>query len=441
VSLRARRARQATLVTATAGVAAAACVALSLGVAAASGTWTAVSSPSVGSGSNRLHGVICASPRDCWAVGSYAPQNGAKRTLIERDTGSGWTVVNSPNVGSGDNDLFGVACPGIDDCWAVGWHFVGGEHETLIERDTGSGWTVVNSPNVGNGENELYGVACSGPDDCWAVGHHSNGGHPETLIEQNTGSGWGVVDSPDVGNIANLLYAVACPATHHCWAVGEYSYRYGVQHSLIEGTTGSGWAVVGSPNPGSTDNLLEGVACSASADCWAVGSFDSRSGAPTLDVRTLVEQNTGSGWQTASSSDLSGDLAGVTCVSTTKCWAVGSQDFGTLIEQSTGNGWSVVSSISPNPAQGISGFVASVTCTRSGDCWAVGSAVGKTLIATSSGTTPVGNKNTPNPSPAAIDLLPVGLGVAAVGGSAMLYWYRKTRQRAGRRPNQPTDQT
>src|SRR5437879_5254744 len=47
----------------------------------------------------------------------------------------------------------------------------------------------------------------------------------------------------------------------------------------------SDWSIVTSPNTSTTQNNLLGVTCVSASDCWAVGSYVAGSGAP----RTLIE--------------------------------------------------------------------------------------------------------------------------------------------------------
>jgi hypothetical protein len=95
--------------------------------------------------SSTLTAVACASSSECWAVGTYKTRS-STRTLIERNSGNGWTIVSSPRVGPADS-LSAVTCVGAQDCWAVGAHGTdAGDTAPLIERNTGKGWTVVRSP-------------------------------------------------------------------------------------------------------------------------------------------------------------------------------------------------------------------------------------------------------------------------------------------------------
>ncbi len=86
-----------------------------------------------------------------------------------------WSVVPSPNVGQGGNDLFGVAAVSASDVWAVGHYTVCCySTRTLTEHWNGSSWQVVKSPNVGRNSNELHSVAVVSADNIWAVGRHYN---------------------------------------------------------------------------------------------------------------------------------------------------------------------------------------------------------------------------------------------------------------------------
>src|SRR5438270_13536251 len=92
-------------------------------------------------------------------------------TLIEHWDGSAWRVVPSPNVGTNDNVLQGVAATSGTNAWAVGDYLNSDltSYETLIEHWDGAAWTVVLSPNVGP-EDYLQGVVATSETDAWAVG-------------------------------------------------------------------------------------------------------------------------------------------------------------------------------------------------------------------------------------------------------------------------------
>jgi hypothetical protein len=153
--------------------------------------WSVVPSPNTNS-LNFLRGVAAGGVNDVWAVGDSIkdPNNGVSvsRTLIEHWNGSGWTVVPSPNVGQGSNSLAAVAVRSAGDVWAVGFvDDITGSipiRTTLIERWNGTAWTVVASPNAGTGDNWLTAVVTPpGSSQVFASGTSAEG----TLVERFSG--------------------------------------------------------------------------------------------------------------------------------------------------------------------------------------------------------------------------------------------------------------
>ena len=98
-------------------------------------------------------------------------------------------------------------------------------NQSLIEQYSGSGWSVVPSPDPGLA-NDLDGVGCSSPSECWAVGtnYPTSPDTPESLIEEFQGSGWVAVSSPDPSTDDDL-WNVACDGLVNCWAVGYSGFE------------------------------------------------------------------------------------------------------------------------------------------------------------------------------------------------------------------------
>jgi hypothetical protein len=333
------------------------------------GVWSIVSTSSSPSGSSGLSAITCVSVSDCWAAGYSFDQNGNARPLIEQNTGSGWRVVSSPSPsGSTDSELQGLACVSADDCWAVGYSIEasGGSRQTLIEHYGGSGWGIVSSPNPsGSTDTLLYGVACVGADDCWAVGLSAQG----ALMEHDGGGGWSIVSSPAAGS---QLRAVTCVNASDCWAVGGSA-----SNTFAEHYDGRGWSAVLSPVLSATGGgVLLSVSCASAGDCWAVGvSVVATDKAQTL-LEHYLGRGWGIVASPNRTDGSDSQLESVTCVSIGDCWAVGwfmdaANALQTLIEQETGGGgWSIVSS--PDHPGGAYTQLQAVTCVGAGDCWAVG---------------------------------------------------------------------
>src|SRR5438128_10975792 len=130
-----------------------------------SGGSTGVVTP--GGGKNLLNDVTGFAMDNVWAVGYFNGDNGAgglaRRTLIEHWTGSSWSQAASTNVGSGDNDLFGIGGTSASDIWAVGYSSAtpGAAIQGLILHYNGSVWSTFTTSGIIPGE--LSAVAADSP--------------------------------------------------------------------------------------------------------------------------------------------------------------------------------------------------------------------------------------------------------------------------------------
>lgn len=141
---------------------------------------------------------------------------------------------------------------------------------------------------------------------------------------------WRLVSNPNPGTTDNQLQGVVALSANDAWAVGSYENKFGVGNStLIEHWNGKQWQVVPSPSPGSNYNALTSVAATRPDDIWAVGTFSSNSS--TLDGEALVEHWNGKLWsviQNPRGSDQV-SLQAITALSANDIWAVGSKNGGT----------------------------------------------------------------------------------------------------------------
>src|SRR5438105_2580351 len=90
--------------------------------------------------------------------------------------GLAWNLVNTPNLGPGNNIFSGAAFTSSTDVWAVGSYYssLAAANQTLVERWDGTTWNPVASPNAGTGNNRLTAVAALSPSDVWAVGNYTS---------------------------------------------------------------------------------------------------------------------------------------------------------------------------------------------------------------------------------------------------------------------------
>jgi len=293
----------------------------------------------------------------------------------------------APEVAVG---LAGVSCAATNDCTAVGTRPVGGGFSRpLIEHWNGASWSFPAVPTVAS-RNVLTGVSCTSSDFCIAVGTASGSTPDQTLVEQWNGMHWAIVPSPNAAPPrSNNLNGVTCTSEVDCTAVGSF-YNGTADQTLIEQWNGVTWSIVSSPNQGvGLNNALTGVSCTSSTMCFAVG----RASNGTAD-QTLVEQWNGTTWSIVSSPNTAtirnNDLNGVSCASGVDCKAVGSASNGivdqTLVEQWNGTAWSIAPS--PNSSSTLANDLGGVSCVSSTSCQATGTAQnGAALFEVWNGTT------------------------------------------------------
>ncbi len=194
---------------------------------------------------------------------------------------AGWNIVNAPTTGS-DDILLGSTCASATACWSVGLTIeninTNSTFAALTEQWNGTSWSLQPSPAApaGNGY-ALFHATCTTINNCWAVGTEIGGpnGNPVgTLTENWNGSAWTVVPSPTPADAAGgILENVSCVASSDCWAVGFTTDQNGEELNLLtENWNGSAWTMVPAAPSGQTYDQLTGVTCLSGSNCWAVGS-------------------------------------------------------------------------------------------------------------------------------------------------------------------------
>jgi putative hemolysin len=297
--------------------------------AAAPAPWHIATSPDTStSDNNQLNDVSCTSSTSCVAVGYYFDSStGYNQNLIETLSGGSWSITTSPDSStSEDNLLNSVSCTSSTSCVAVGDYMdSSGYGQTLIETLSGGSWAITTSPDTSASEsNFLQSVSCTSSTSCVAVGYYLASPYDQTLIETLSGGSWSITTSPDTSSSEdNLLQSVSCTSSTSCVAVGYY-LASPYDQTLIETLSGGSWSITTSPDTStSEDNLLQGVSCTSSTSCVAVGYYIASSGY----AQTLIETLSGGSWAITTSPDTStseyDQLYGVSCNSSTSCVAVG----------------------------------------------------------------------------------------------------------------------
>ena len=241
-------------------------------------------------------------------------------------------------------------------------------------------WSIVPTPNPSPTQtNQLQSVACVSSTFCMAVGFSSGTSNPTGLITEWNGTEWSALPGPAGSPTAAYIFnGVSCTSVSFCVAVGEQQGNDGIV-TLVGEWNGTAWSIVPSPNvavpsvsqsrpfahhpvgrseavpfseapaaltpkgPPVQSGVLEGVSCTGSSLCMAVGFATSAAG-----DETLAEQWNGATWSVVTtptpSPAVSQDLEGVDCPSVEFCVAVGlSGAMGSdhpLLEQWNGSTWS-----------------------------------------------------------------------------------------------------
>lgn len=343
------------------------------------GSWTVVRSPNGPSLNSHLYSVNGIATNDVWAVGSREESgaSGIFRTLVERWDGADWSVVPSPNIGEGDDDLAGVAALSKTNVWAVGISNARqtSTPRTLVEHWNGRAWSIVPSPSLGQ-LSALGSIMAVAANDIWAGGFYvDSGGNDRTLVEHWNGSTWSIVPSPNPGLTNDFIGTMAASSPSDIWAVGTQSSNFdNSSQTLVEHWNGRAWTVVPSPSPGTLYNSLGGVTEVSATDIWAVGQIQNTA---TIFARTLTEHWDGRNWTVVPSPNLSTSANGLSSVahrSSTDVWAVGAYFLArsgisrTLVERWNGQRWSVEPS--PNPG-GQYDQLYNITAVST-DLWSVG---------------------------------------------------------------------
>jgi hypothetical protein len=273
--------------------------------------------------------------------------------------------------------LLGVSCATPVSCESVGEAFpTTGPSVPLTEGLTATSWKRQKSGNPSGG-GFLDSVSClTSGTFCQAVGLEVSGANLP-LAEKWNGTHWSATPVPGPATGSNpALDGVSCTTTSSCVAVGSSSDSSGVHQVFSEIWNGVSWSLVAVPTPaGTIGALLDAVSCVGSPIiCTAVGSYANSSSGGLL----LVETWNGSSW-TASTPALppgagSAQLFGVACPSSGTCVAVGTYYQGLngfpLILSGSGSSWTSAST--PHLPSGYGGELFSVSCGSSSICMSVG---------------------------------------------------------------------
>ena len=315
-----------------------------------------------------LSDISCTSAANCYTVG-----NAFGRTLVERWDGASWTVVGSQSPhGADSSELDAVSCVGPTDCSAVGDAFtppgsdgLGGSRTRWPSTSTARAGRSFPNPPTPRSAGWPMSPAATSPS-CVAVGDSA-------VVQRWDGTSWSMMPFGTKTSQSDLVQ-VSCPSPTSCFAVGNYSTS-SASKSLIEHWNGRSWSIMTSPAPpsGAFDTRLNGVSCVSSTNCFAVGAYSTAAA-----ENTLAEHWNGKLWSIVASPNPTGadvsDLIGVSCLDAKNCTAVGialgRNAAQALVERWNGTRWSLVPT--PNPTGAFLIELIGVSCPAAANCTAVG---------------------------------------------------------------------
>jgi hypothetical protein len=147
-------------------------------------SWSTVSAPADASESLDPFGIT-ATTAGLTVVGDRETDATPYTTLVASGPESSLGLLSTPSNGSEENDLFATTTTADGSTWAAGWYIEPGtgKHRTLTEQGVNGLWSLVPSPNPGTGENGLAGISAIPGGGLWAVGIAEGNHAPSTLIE------------------------------------------------------------------------------------------------------------------------------------------------------------------------------------------------------------------------------------------------------------------
>jgi hypothetical protein len=252
----------------------------------------------------------------------------------------GRALPAAATASSGYSVLYGVFCASARDCWAVGQRSSGAQLANLVLHWNGKSWGQSAVPNPSKADDELFSVRCLNAKDCWTVGTYLKGNAWLAEALHWTGKKWISTKVPAYGgtakNDATDLFDSTCTASDNCWAVGSFGLGLAPPEKVLNLSlhwNGKTWSKVPTPNPGgiklTDENFLDTVRCVSASDCNAAGAYGSIYSAKDIQLNEVLHWN-GKHWSwihvpnpAGTGDDTENELETLACGAKTSCWGVG----------------------------------------------------------------------------------------------------------------------
>jgi subtilisin family serine protease len=289
---------------------------------------------------------------------------------------SPWTVLSIPRPAGEEGhsgELLDVSCVSVSDCLAVGRKTAKVNEKStsapFAERWNGTSWSILSVPVPAEATaSHLEDVSCASSTFCMALGRYSKSTASLPFSARWNGSSWSIFTFPVPAEAKETLFLkdVSCVSSS-CLAVGYYTVSASIEErTLVESWNGSEWTLQPSfASEGNKINKLEGVSCTSSTQCSAVGNTKVTWFHPE---GPLAARWDGSKWgvQTPAAFPVAGGFTSVACPTASFCMAAGGGVGATgLTESWNGANWQLQSS-------GLPATPSDVACAGQSSCDLIG---------------------------------------------------------------------
>jgi hypothetical protein len=258
----------------------------------AGGSWTVTALPTPpGAAANpdvTLVSLVCPAAGACVAVGIYMSASAAEVGLLVTESGGVWSEIPAPLPPDATlptaSLVLQVSCAAAGSCEATG-AYQGPAERGLLLTLAGGSWTASPSPLPADasGSSALFGLSCPAVGVCMAIGQYSNGlNNTVPYVVSVSGASATAAAAPLPGNASAAspptqtasLFSIDCPSTTSCVAAGGYDTAAGATISpLIDTYANGSWTAMEAPGTFSPSSrtLLVSVSCSWPGSCSVFG--------------------------------------------------------------------------------------------------------------------------------------------------------------------------
>ena len=268
-----------------------------------------------------LSDISCVSATRCYAAGSGGGPANDLPVVFAYD-GTSWSPVTLPGLAAGV--LSAISCTPTT-CVAVGYETLTYALELNVATNAWTAIPPLNPAAASGASDQLFSVWCtSSPSvDCIAAGYTrpTPSGGEQNLIEQWNGTSWSVMPVADPYTV-NTLQGVSCITVTECFAVGSGETLGSFSGSTMYSWNGASWSSVAG---GTTQNAgFQAISCQA--QCEAVGSLvvgTSSSSSRNPYAVTVAAPSSTLVDTVPASTTTNSSLNGVACTVSAGCIAVG----------------------------------------------------------------------------------------------------------------------